>query len=210
MLRRCLAATLSLLILAGFGLAETFHGLLAELTDSKLTIVAREEGGKPEKKTLDVGSNVRVSQPKGDGEKLLPFAEVQKFVKAATEQKFAGGVLASVSTDGAGQVVAIKLGKGGLPEKAARTNGWKVIPPEERSRPRSSDRSGLPGGLLFEAKYFSARFPGADPADEEEEQSQERQEDEVKVAQPRDQARLGRVLRVIINDAILTGWSDLC
>ncbi len=120
MLRRSLAATLSLLILAGFGLAETFQGLLVELTDSKLTILVRVEGGKkPEKKTLDVSRKVSISQPKGEGEKPVPFAVFQNLVNAAAGQRVVLGVLASVSTDGSGQVVAIKLGKGGLPEKAA-------------------------------------------------------------------------------------------
>jgi hypothetical protein len=110
-----------LLILGGFVLADTYRGLLVELTDSKLAILVRVKGEtkKAEKKVLDVAAKVRVSQPKGDGEKLLPFAQVQTLVMAAAKQKVVRGVRASVSTDDSGRVVAIKLDKGGLPEKAA-------------------------------------------------------------------------------------------
>jgi hypothetical protein len=120
MLRRSVAATLMLLVLGGFALAETYQGSLVELTASKLAILVRVKGEKKsEKKVLDVVAKVRVSQPQGDREKVLPFAEVQKLVMAVAKEKGVRGVAASVSTDASGRVVAIKLGKGGLPEKAA-------------------------------------------------------------------------------------------
>src|SRR4051812_39361754 len=100
MLCRSLAATLMLLIWGNSVRAETYHGLLVELTDSKLAIRTVEG----EKTTLDVGGNVRVFQPKGEGEKLLPFAEVQKLVTATVKEKVVKGVLASVSTDNNGRV----------------------------------------------------------------------------------------------------------
>ena len=109
MLCRCLASTVFLHLLAGSAPAETFKGLLVELTDSKLAILVRAEGEKKaDRKTLDMSNKVRVFQIRGDGEKPLPFTEVKKLVKAAGEQRLGlRGILATVTTDDTGQVAAM-------------------------------------------------------------------------------------------------------
>ncbi len=123
MLPRFVLAFLLLPVLGGFALAETYRGLLIELTDSKVSILALVKGEKKgEKKVLNLAAMVRVIQQKEDGkEKLLPFAEIKKLLAVAAKgrKRPTSGLLVSVSTDEVGRVVAIDLGKSGLPDKVA-------------------------------------------------------------------------------------------
>jgi hypothetical protein len=120
MLCRALAAALVLLLLGGFVLAETYSGLIIELSDSKLTIRVRKEGEKKlRQKVLEVVGKVTILQPKGKAEKPLTFSELQNRVARAKKNVGARGVLASVSTNDGGKVVTIKLAASRVPEQAA-------------------------------------------------------------------------------------------
>jgi hypothetical protein len=120
MLRRSLTLALLFVAASGLAFAETYRGLIIDLTNSKLTILAPKPGErKAEKKMLDVAARVLVSQARGKGEKEIPFVALQKLVGGSEKSVVGKGIPATIITDGAGRVDAIRLGKGGLPEKAA-------------------------------------------------------------------------------------------
>jgi hypothetical protein len=117
MLCRGLTAALLLVVLGGFVLAETYRGLVVELTDTKLTILVRK-GKKLEKKVLEVAGKVTVVQPKGKEVKKVALPELQKRVQRAKKTTGARGIPASVRTKG-GRVVTIDVAASRVPEKAA-------------------------------------------------------------------------------------------
>jgi hypothetical protein len=117
---RGLAAALVLLMLGGLVVAETYQGLIVELSDSKLTILVRKTGQrKSEKKVLDMADKITVSQPRAKDEAKLSSPELQKRIERAKQSVGTRGVLATINTNDRGQVITIKLAASRVPEKAA-------------------------------------------------------------------------------------------
>jgi hypothetical protein len=111
MLRRALSAAAVLFVLVGFVAAETYQGLLTEISKEEATVTVRKKGEKKgEKKTFKVAKDAKFTKGK---DTAVTIDEIRTMIDNAKGK--VKGVAVRIVTDGEGDketIVSISVGGG--------------------------------------------------------------------------------------------------
>jgi hypothetical protein len=119
MLRRSLSAALVVLVVSGFVFAESYQGLITEISKDSVTIVVgRKKGEKGTEKKFKVSKDVKISKKTKDDTTEASISDITTMIEKAKGK--VKGVPAKVETEGEGEketVTKISLGFGGRKKK---------------------------------------------------------------------------------------------